>query len=274
MSEQSRLVEVFPRRQFDLELITLQTTHSETVARHVCSDGFGQALLLLRVHANAMGTSRSATLRCISEAPTGDDPDAEFLVDADAASLEIDDTVAAGTLVAAPVKPDFSYALRFVVDMWNGSVNSNGGGTIDLSADLLLRRDVTRPGLHREPFAYAAPDAGAYYVPFRSVLEGASISYRRSLLVPFSGRVERVSLYSASAPGTTTVAFHKNESTTATESVAGSWSAGEVTDFAFNSSARFDAGDRIHINVDPASNPGNVTGLVVLRLDNDVLPTQ
>ena len=269
----SELVEIFSRRRFDLAALAAGATESIVVARHVCAEDFGQAVAMLRVHANAMGSLRTATLRCISEAPTDEDPKQDFLLGTDAASLKVDSSTAAGTLLMVGLTPDFSYALRFLVDAFNGSGSGSGGGTVDLSADLLLRHGVTRPGKHEETFVYAPADAAGYYVPFRTATESATIGVRQTLIVPIAGQVERVLIWSEDGGGTTTVGFHRNGSTTASETVTKNLPAATTTEFRFPPTARFDANDRIHIKVDPTTDTGNTNGTLALELDTDFLPT-
>jgi hypothetical protein len=269
----SELIEIFGRRHVDLGTLAAGATESAVVARGVCVAGFSQAIVLLRVHRNDVVSPTTVALRCVSEAPSEEDPEQDFLLGTDAAALQLDASTATGTLLARALEPDFSFALRFILDVTNNDAGTLDCGTAELSADLLVRRGVTRPCTYRETFAYDAADASAYYVPFRNVAEGASIDYRHTLIVPVGGTVERVSLYSASSPGQTTVGFHKNGSTTAAQSVTTNWS-GIVTDFWFPPTARFDAGDRLHIRVDPSSTPGEVMGTLGLRLDNEFLGTE
>ena len=269
----SELVEIFPRRTFDLATLGAGGSASVVVAKELCVQGFGQAVVMLRVHANAMGSSRTATLRCVSEAPTEDDPDQDFLLESNAASLAVTPATTVGTLLTAGLTPDFSYALRFFLDTFNGSGSGTGGGTIELSAHLLLRAGVTRPGLYKHTFAYAPTDAAAYYVPFVTAFESATPAYRQTLIVPHAGHVDRVTLWCGADAGTTIVALHRNGSGTATATVTKSLPATTATEFRFPPTARFEVGDRIHINVNPTNAPGDVNGTLALKLDNEFLPT-
>lgn len=273
---ESQIIELFGRRTFDLATIVAAGTKSEVVARHVPVEGYGQAVVLLRIHANAMGASRTATLRCISEAPTDQDPDQDFLLDTDAASLEVTSATTVGTLLKVGLTPDFSYCLRFLVDLFNGSGSGSGGGTIELSADLVLRRGITRPSTHKETFVYA-PGVGdtAYYVPFRTATESTTIGVRQTLIAPVAGEVERVLIWCEGGGGSTIVGFHKNGSATATATVTKTLLAATMTEFVFPPTARFKANERLHIKVSPATgeDPGNTNGTVVLKLDTDFVAT-
>jgi hypothetical protein len=177
-------------------------------------------------------------------------------------------------LLAVQLRPDFSYALRFIVDRTNDDPGAIGGGTVELSADLLLRRGVTRPVKHREVFVYEGAPASGVYVPFRTATESGSIGARQTFIAPIAGRLELVSLHSeTTAPGSTTVGLHVNGNTTPVASVTGDWPADEVTDFLLPPTARFAARDRVHIQVDPTNAPGDVAGTAQFEFDNNFIPT-
>ena len=83
--------------------------------------------------------------------------------------------------------------------------------------------------------------------------EGTDISHRK-FIAPHDGELEKIMISTdgwSSAPGSTSIGFHKNESTTATATQSTSISVVNTTStVTFSSNNTFSAGDRISISVD------------------------
>ena len=108
------------------------------------------------------------------------------------------------------------------------------------------------------------------YIPISSTSEGTTISHRK-FIAPHDGELEKIMISTdgwSAAPGSTSIGFHKNESTTATSTQSTTINSTNTTStVTFTSSNDFDAGDRISISVDSAKAPYLVTMTCVWKYD-------
>src|SRR5687768_15654430 len=98
-------IALFDRRIFDLDLILAGQTESIVAAKAVRLPTGGQARVHVRLHDNAMGASRSATVRVVSEAPSRQEPSVDFVASTDAGAVQFDDTISAPNIRAAALTP-------------------------------------------------------------------------------------------------------------------------------------------------------------------------
>lgn len=258
-----RIVRVFPRCVFDTGGV-LPGSEDFVVADHLDVLDYGSGLLLLRVHENSLASNFTVTLRLYTTAPAADDPATDFVATKDLAELQVDTNTADGSLHVATVEPAYGAQLRAILTVDNNGEAS--GGDIELSADLVMRVGTPIPMREMGDFAYTA-STSKLFVPFKGITANATINKACSRTMPYPGRLEKVVVYGSGAGGSTVVGFHKNGSGTASATDTQTVAAVTSTEFTFASGASFDAGDRIHISIDPTSALTEVNGGYVLRYD-------
>lgn len=261
-------IPLLARRTFDVENVALgEIPQSIVLAKGVRVNG-GQAILRVRVHRNNIGSARTLIVKVVSEAPCAQDPDVDFVASFDDAAVQVDEATQEGSLVEAALAPSYSSSIRLLVDLLNKTASATGGGSVELSADLYVRPGVASPKRRFVMFAYNRISSEMIFVPFREDTETLPPpGVRHSLLMEGSGRVEMVTLFSSAIGGTTTVGVHLNEGTNAVASDTAVLGMSTAEQFFPQPIAKFAAGDRIHVSVDPTDPPGDVVGVVLLRLD-------
>jgi len=118
--------------------------------------------------------------------------------------------------------------------------------------------------------------SGGYYIPWvyytesQSVAAGSLGTARNSMIAPFDGKFISVSVLSnggGSAPGSTVIGLHKNNSGTAMETQTVTMAAFNTTYTGTFSSNTFSKGDVLHLNLDATNSLDYVTVTVVIEFD-------
>lgn len=123
---------------------------------------------------------------------------------------------------------------------------------------------------HYIPFTFNYTGTGRTYLSWYSNADSTSIaSDNVALTVVRPGRILNVALRSGGNVGTTVVSFHLNQSTTIVDSDSSSLTSGDRDVFEFSDAAEFDAGDEIHIGVNPTSAGSAYWGMVEFEYDTD-----
>mgnify|MGYP007063362202 CR=1 FL=1 len=118
--------------------------------------------------------------------------------------------------------------------------------------------------------------SGGYYIPWvyytetQTVTAGSLGTMRNSMIAPFDGKFISVSVLSnggGSAPGSTVIGVHKNNSGTAMETQTVTMAAFNTTYTGTFSSNTFSKGDVLHLNLDATNSLDYVTVTVVIEFD-------
>ena len=261
-----KTIPLLPKRTFDFTGLSTSTNKVITLVRGLDACMYGTGVLIVRSYANTLSPDRTLSLRVRSSAPDPEDPDVDFVEDKVLAQVDVVKNTVNDSLHAVALTPGFGPSLHFDAVMTIGPT-SNDGGEIEVSAELLLRVGVPTPQREALGIAFATSSTTKVYLPFKSTGEAGSIGGAQTRLMAYPGRLEKVGVYATSAAGSTTIGFHKNESTTAEAEVTETIGAGSLTEFEFSTDNHFDAGDRIHLSYDASANSGTVNCYYVVSYD-------
>lgn len=141
---QSRVIPIVSRSVFDFSDVASGQSTTIVAAEHVDVACFGDAVLLVRVHANATTGTSTIVVRAYSVSFTEEDPDVTFLAPSPAAAVTIGNgtSVAAGSLLLAGAEDAFGGSLQIhVVGFRVGSDTVRA----EISIDLVARVGVPGP---------------------------------------------------------------------------------------------------------------------------------
>jgi hypothetical protein len=141
-----------------------------------------------------------------------------------------------------------------------GTLGTNDRMVMNTSGDVDFSERVTGKMKFITNHAYSTADAFADYIPLPGyIVEQGSISgYTARWIAPYGGELLKVLIEYTGVVNSTTISFHTNRNTTAIETETVIITSSNTVYTATFSSSSFNAGDELHIKVDPLTDYGTL----------------
>jgi hypothetical protein len=141
-----------------------------------------------------------------------------------------------------------------------GTLGTNDRMVMNTSGDVDFSERVTGKMKFITNHVYSTADAFADYIPLPGyITEQGSISgYTARWIAPYGGKLLKVLIEYTGVVNSTTISFHTNRNTTAIETETVIITSSNTVYTATFSSSSFNAGDELHIKVDPTTDYGTL----------------
>jgi hypothetical protein len=132
-------LELFPRCRFKFTNLVAGNSLVVPMVRALGIDEFGDATLVVRVHAANIEGGSTVTITVRSTSPSADDPGVDFVDPDPVATVVLDLSASAGDLEVAPLTPSTGSHVQVTV---TGARASNEAVDVTLSAELVVRENA------------------------------------------------------------------------------------------------------------------------------------